>query len=168
MVELNGPAKRTRGCSKSDRAEPADRPPRTAPEKDGHRDRKRAPCATAADAPSQSQRTADQRKSVALFGMSRRGRGHTNCVGGNYWGARIRRGKNLAPWGKPGACQVIAHNPKTSSLGFYQLILALRRCRSRFTARLAPGDELRNGLGETGLDSAAWSCFQAVPLESRP
>lgn len=32
--------------------------------------------------------------------------------------------KDLAPWGKLGAGRVIAHNPKMSFLGFYQLILA--------------------------------------------
>lgn len=30
----------------------------------------------------------------------------------------------LAPWGKPAAGWVIAHDPKMSFLGFYQLILA--------------------------------------------
>jgi hypothetical protein len=60
----------------------------------------------------------------------------TSGAGVNYWGESIRRKKELAPWGKPTAGRVIAHNPKTSFLGFYQLILAFdvsRRNRPRVT-----------------------------------
>ena len=49
----------------------------------------------------------------------------TSNAGVNYWGGSIRRKNNLAPWGKLGAGWVIAHNPKMSFLGFYQLILAV-------------------------------------------
>jgi hypothetical protein len=47
----------------------------------------------------------------------------TNGVGVNYWGLRIRMDGVLAPWGKPTVHHLIAHNPKMSFLGFYQLIL---------------------------------------------
>jgi hypothetical protein len=43
----------------------------------------------------------------------------------------------LAPWGKLGAGWVIAHNPKMSFLGFYQLILGfgvIRRNRPSVTS----------------------------------
>jgi len=56
--------------------------------------------------------------------------------------------RNLAPWGKLAVHHLIAHNPKMSFLGFYQLILAFgvsRRNRPSVTHRKL--DTGRKGTG---------------------